>query len=63
VTAMVALDKPFIAYLMECGGKDVLHFKNDERAAAAARTLRERHPEVVVEARYEKVFIRLKGSK
>ena len=63
MTAMVALDDPLVCYLERCGGKDVLHFQNDAGATAAARTLRERHPEVIVEARYEKVFLKLKGSR
>jgi hypothetical protein len=60
---MVALADPLVEYIEKCGGKDVLHFQNDTAALAAARVLREHHPEVNVEARYEKVFLKLKGSK
>lgn len=60
---MVALADPLVEYLEGCGGKDVLHFKNDEASRNAADILRGRHPEVSVEARYEKVFIKLKGSR
>lgn len=60
---VATLADPLVEYLDACGGKDVLSFKNDLAALAAARVLRERHPEVIVEARYEKVFLKLKGSR
>jgi len=59
---VASLATPVVEYLDACGGTDVLYFKNDLAAIAAARLLRERHPEVAVEARYEKVFLKLKGK-
>lgn len=49
-------------YLQRVGGRDILHFADQSKATEAARTIRERHPDVDVDARYEKVFLKLKGT-
>ncbi|OPZ65965.1 MAG: hypothetical protein BWY85_00132 [Firmicutes bacterium ADurb.Bin506] len=42
-----------------CQGRDVLRFDSSAQATDAARTLRERHPEINVAASYDRVTISL----
>jgi hypothetical protein len=61
VTAVATAD-PLVEYLDECGGKDVLLFRSDVQALEATRVMRERHPDVSFDCRYDKVFLKLKGD-
>ncbi len=50
------------AYLKSCGGRDVLRFDAPSQATDAARTLRERFPDLGVSASYDRVTLELKGK-
>ena len=52
-----------MAYLLNFDGSDVLEFKDNNEAREAADTLRARDPGVSVEARYNKVILKIKGDK
>jgi len=60
VTCAVATADPLVDYLELTGGRDILLFESMGRATEAARILRDRHPDVHVDARYDKVFLKLK---
>lgn len=51
------------AYLLNFDGTDVLEFKDNDAAREAADILRSREPLVSVEARYNKVLIKIKETK
>lgn len=61
MTAVATAD-PLVEYLDGCGGKDILIFGSDARALEATRVMRERHPDVSFDCRYDKVFLKLKDS-
>lgn len=46
-------------FLAQSGGKSILHFGSATEASDAAWTLRNRHPDLVVTASYDKVFVEL----
>jgi hypothetical protein len=47
------------AYLLACGGQDILEFSDIDGARAATEILRLREPGVLVETRYTRVHLRL----
>jgi hypothetical protein len=57
----VAYD-PLVAYIDRCGGQDILVFDTANQASDAAHRVRKRSPELHVEARYDKVFLRTRRT-
>jgi len=51
------------AYLLNFDGSDVLEFKDNDAAREAADILRARDPGVSIEARYNKVLLKIKEPK
>jgi hypothetical protein len=57
--AAPALD-PLIEFLRDSNGHETLTFETAAKATEAARLMRLRHPGVSIEARFEKVFIKVR---
>jgi len=45
-------------YISRCGGSDVLEFTDNQKAITAASLLRKEGPQLKIEARFNRVFIR-----